>query len=128
MVPYALGALFAVFIGAQLVFWLKTWQLVGREAPDLSPLLGGKPLLPGSRAVVYFFSSRCPACSVMGPRVDRLAEEHPNVVKVDVPHSRALADQFGVTLTPTVMVVEEGRVTRVLVGLQSQRRLARLLT
>jgi thioredoxin 1 len=126
IIPYALGAAFAIFVGFQLLFWLKTRSLLGRPAPDLSDLLES-PLPSEGKVLFYFYSAHCGPCLSMTPRVDRLRERHSNVVKVDVSETPALAARFGVSLTPTVLVVERGTVTQAMVGLQSARRLERAL-
>jgi thioredoxin-like negative regulator of GroEL len=63
----------------------------------------------------------------MTPRVDRLREAHPEIVKVDIQQRRQVATRFGVIATPTLVVVEHGQIVSALVGPQSDRRLRALL-
>jgi hypothetical protein len=112
--------------GVQLHTWWMARHIVGRPAPDLTALLG-EAGPPRGRASLYFYSARCTPCEVMTARVERVKGEVPNLVRVDVREHRELTRSLGVTVTPTVLVVEGGRVAAALVGEQSERRLRKVL-
>jgi thioredoxin-like negative regulator of GroEL len=59
--------------------------------------------------------------------IDRLAARHPNVFKVDASADLEQARAFGVAATPTLMLVEDGRIVRVIVGSTSEKNLESLL-
>ena len=60
----------------------------------------------------------------MSPRIDRLAQRYPNVFKVDIGESRELTRRFSITVTPSVIIVDQGQIARAVIGTQSERHLA----
>ncbi len=122
-IPYVLLAIIVAFFLVQLAFRLSTSRLEGQPAPDVSDLLGSR-LDPGKKALFYFYSSHCPPCLTMSPRIDRLAQRYPNVFKVDIGESRELTKRFSITVTPSVIIVDQGQIARAVIGTQSEKRLA----
>lgn len=82
---------------------------------------------PRTPALLYFYSEDCPPCRQATPVVDALAAERPSIFKVDVTQAPALASDLGVRVTPTLMVVRDGRVARVLLGAKSRAAIERAL-
>lgn len=123
LLPYVLLGIIALFIAVQIAFRLGTTRQQGKPAPEVSDLLGDR-LEPGKQALFYFYSSHCPPCRIMSPRIDRLAQRFPNVFKVDVSESRELTRRFAITATPCVIVVHGGQIDRALIGTTSEKRLA----
>jgi thioredoxin 1 len=125
--PYLVAAVFVMFalIHFGIVFGMK--RLEGRAAPDMSGLLD-ELSAPHPRVLFYFFSPHCRACDVMAPIIDGLAERYGNVVKVDVQQSPDVARRFAVLATPATVLVDEGRVAKVVVGATTRTRLETLLT
>ena len=66
-------------------------------------------------------------CRSMTPIIERLALQHANIVKVDVTESSELASKFGVMGTPTLVLVRDGKVDRMLVGAKSEKIVRALL-
>ena len=125
-IPYVLVAIIALFIFVQLAFRLSTRRLEGKSAPDVSDLLDPPPE-PGEKALFYFYSNHCPPCRKMTPRVDRLSQRFPNVIKINISESRELGQRFSITATPSIIVVDQGQITRALVGTHSEKHLASYL-
>ena len=125
-IPYVLLGIIVVFFLVQLAFRLGTSRLEGQPAPDVSDLLGTR-LDPGKKALFYFYSSHCPPCRTMSPRIDRLAQRYPNVFKVDIGESRELTRRFSITVTPSVIIVDQGQIAKAVVGTQSEKRLAAVM-
>ncbi len=121
-IPYVLLGIIALLLVVQLAFRLGTNRLQGKPAPDVSDLVGNR-LEPGKKALFYFYSSHCPPCRTMSPRIDRLAKRFPNVVKVDVGESRELTRRFAITATHSVIVVDQGYIAWALIGTLSEKRL-----
>lgn len=117
---YAVLAAVAVLATPYALSWWLAKRMQGRSAP-------ASAAGPGRR-LYYFFSAHCGMCRTVTPAVDRLAAEHPNVIKVDVGKEPEKARAFGVAATPTLMLVENGRIARVIVGRTSRDRLLRLLS
>ncbi len=125
-IPYVLLGIIVVFFLVQLAFRLGTSRLEGQPAPDVSDLLGTR-LDPGKKALFYFYSSHCPPCRTMSPRIDRLSQRYPNVFKVDIGESRELTRRFSITVTPSVIIVDQGQIARAVIGTQSEKRLAAVM-
>ena len=56
--------------------------------------------------IADFFATWCWPCKVLGPVIEQLAEEHPDVkfVKIDVDEVTELAEEYGITSIPTVFI------------------------
>ncbi len=118
IMPYlAIGFLVAVF-AMQGFVWLRAKRMQGQQVP------GGAE---GGRRLYYFYGPNCGPCRSVTPVVDRLASRHANVHKVDVSVDAEQARRFGVRATPTLMLVEDGRIERVILGGASEQILERLL-
>ena len=76
--------------------------------------------IAGSNKTVLldFFAEWCGPCRMVSPLVDRLAEEHPEIVvaKVNVDENRDLAMQYGVMSIPTLVVLKDGKPVKKNVG------------
>jgi len=62
--------------------------------------------------LVDFFSEWCPHCQETLPEIDKAARSNcgsANVVKVDVDKHEDLANEFGVTALPTLVVLKNGQ-------------------
>ena len=104
--------------------WLMKWaavrkvrQHMGSDAPDTSAVDGA---IRSSRRVYYFHAAYCGPCKTLLPFIDELRQAHPNLIKVDVEQYAALAQAFGVSATPSFIVVTENRVTEAKIGSPSK--------
>lgn len=68
--------------------------------------------------VVDFFATWCGPCKMLAPVFDSLSQELPSAefVKVDIDQSLELAQKFGITTVPTMMIFKNGKVVDTLVG------------
>jgi len=74
--------------------------------------------------VVDFWAAWCGPCKMVGPVIEKLAEEHAGkviVAKVDVDNNQELAARFGIMSIPTVVLFEDGKVKTQVVGARSQK-------
>ena len=62
--------------------------------------------------LVDFWASWCGPCRMVGPILDQIARERPDikVCKVNVDEQRELAEQFQIVSIPTLIVVKEGQL------------------
>ncbi len=120
---YVAAAVFAGFFALRSLPFLRARFMRGKPAPDLSGLL---PDTHG-QALLYFFSNSCGMCKSMTPVIDRLAQGDPHVVKLDVLKSIDMARRFKVMGTPTTVLVRDGKVEKMWVGVKSEAELRRAL-
>ena len=83
-------------------------------------LANDKPVL------VDFSADWCTACKKLEPTLSRLASDfkgQATVVRVDVDDSKVLADQYGVSALPTIILFKNGAELARFRGAQSERRL-----
>jgi|GEM_PF-824642 len=114
--PLALiGAPVVLFGALRLRALRREHSEPGPPAPEFSDLLAaeqtGQP-----RYLFYFFTPRCFPCRRLAPRVDRLAAACAGIIKVDASIAPEVAERFGVTETPTLVLVEAGRMERFVIG------------
>lgn len=80
--------------------------------------------------LVDFYADWCQPCRLQGPILDELARDSRDqfhVVKVNADVEPALAQKYGVSALPTLLVFQEGRIVRRFVGLQSKDALKNAL-
>lgn len=70
--------------------------------------------------LVDFWATWCGPCSMMGPIVDEIAAEHPEIKvgKINVDNERDLAKQFRVLSIPTLVIFRDGVPIDRIVGVQ----------
>ena len=66
-------------------------------------------------------------CRGMTPIIDKLATERGDVLKVNAAESVALAKHFGVMATPSLALVKQGVVNKIVVGAKSEPQIRALL-
>lgn len=65
-----------------------------------------------------FYADWCGPCRMVSPLVDEIAEEHPEylVGKVNVDEQMEIAQKFGVSSIPMLVVMKDGKVVNHSVG------------
>ncbi len=79
-------------------------------------LLAAEPVL-----VVDCTASWCGPCKLVGPLMDRLADEYEDrakVFKLDLDDHKAIAKRFGIKSIPAVMFFKQGELVETLVGVK----------
>lgn len=77
---------------------------------------------PG-RTVVDFYATWCGPCKRLSPIVEKIAGEKPAglaFVKVDVDKAPELAREYNIEALPTLVIFEQGKENKRIVGLQSE--------
>ena len=79
--------------------------------------------------IVDFWATWCGPCRMLGPVVEELAEEHPEikVCKVNVDDEPDLAQQYGVMSIPFRVSFKNGQLPKSAVGVQPKESLLALL-
>jgi thioredoxin 1 len=123
---YILLGIVALFILLQMVPRFISASKKGKEAPELSGRYS-KAVKKKDAALFYFYSPQCGACKPMTPMIDKLAKTYRNTLKVNVAEDMDTARKFGVMGTPSVVLVDQGKITEYLVGPQPEDKIRGLL-
>ena len=70
--------------------------------------------------LVDFWASWCGPCRMLGPTIDEIAEEHPEikVCKINIDDEAELAIRHGVMSVPTLMIFKNGEIAQTAVGVR----------
>jgi thioredoxin 1 len=77
--------------------------------------------------VVDFFAEWCGPCKMLSPVLESLAPEFEGkleIVKVDIDEAGDIAQEYGVTSVPTIVVIKDGQEVERMVGFQSKDSLS----
>lgn len=79
--------------------------------------------------LVDFWATWCGPCRMVGPLVEEIAAEHPEIKvgKINVDEQPELAAQFQIMSMPTLMVVNNGRITQRVVGARPKSQILALV-
>ena len=77
-----------------------------------------------------FWADWCTPCQMMGPVVDEIAGERPDIKvgKVNVTEQQELAAAFQIMSIPALMVFQDGKVVRQSVGARPKEQILSLLS
>ncbi len=72
--------------------------------------------------LVDFWASWCGPCKMLAPTIEAIAEEYSSfkVGKVNVDDEPELAQQFGISSIPTLILFKDGKAENMMVGLRSK--------
>jgi thioredoxin 1 len=125
-----LGLYFLLFIVAFVAsqFWLvwRTRNQQGRPAPRLDDVVNAK-FLEQPRLILYFWRPGCHVCGTTSMVINPLLGTRKDIVKINALEERALARRFGILGTPTLVVIREGRIERVLTGSRNEQQIRDLV-
>jgi thioredoxin 1 len=77
--------------------------------------------------LVYFYSDSCPPCKQMTPIIDNLAAHHNTISKVDIKTDPEAARQYKIRATPTLILVKDGVIDDILLGVKKASQIETLL-
>lgn len=125
MTPFIVLSLVAVAIGLQLFLRHKALRSKGQSATLLKSAL--PDLNMQETSLVYCFSPTCGPCKAMLPAIDELATDHPNVHKLDITRHTELARDIGIRATPTTLLIEDGKISDIMLGTKNLKHLRKLM-
>ncbi|MBX2992178.1 MAG: thioredoxin family protein [Bacteroidetes bacterium] len=117
-----LTTLLLLLLAVQLYALWKSKRNTGKRIEGITGPLG-EAIARGEKVLAYFFSPTCSQCKKLTPTIDRLRMELPNIFKVDISKDKPTASAFGVMATPTTVIVSEGVIRRVLLGVKMESEL-----
>ena len=76
-----------------------------------------------------FWAAWCGPCQMVSPLVDEIAEENPQYLigKINVDEETDLAQRFGISSIPTLVVMKEGKIIQSVVGARPKEAILSLL-
>ena len=79
--------------------------------------------------LVDFYADWCGPCKMLSPVIEKLAEDMPDIKvgKINVDEENELAEAFGVSNIPTVIVFKNGKLYKKAIGYQSKEKLISLI-
>ena len=82
-----------------------------------------KPIL------LEFYADWCGPCRMVSPLVDEIATENPEIVvgKINVDEEPELAQAFGVSSIPMLVVMKDGKITSQAVGARPKPQILAML-
>ena len=79
--------------------------------------------------LVDFWATWCGPCAMLAPTIKEIADENPDikVCKADVDENMELAQQFKISVVPTLLAFKDGKVVNTLVGAESKEQILAML-
>lgn len=79
--------------------------------------------------IVDFYADWCGPCKMLSPIVEEVARDNSDikVVKINIDENEELAVKYGVASIPTLIVIENGEVKNIRVGLMSKSEVEELV-
>jgi thioredoxin 1 len=78
--------------------------------------------------IVDFWAEWCGPCHAVSPVLDKIADEHPvKIVKVNIDEEQGLAQRYGVSSIPTMILFKGGEPAVAVVGAQPKSALEKAL-
>ena len=126
IIVYIIVGIVLLIFGLQFLMIFAARQSKGKKISGLKGKLKGLEK-NGSRGLVYFFSPSCHACKAQTPIIKELQSSNKNVFDVDISKDMETARIFGIKATPTTMIVENGKISQVLLGVKQKDILRKYL-
>ncbi|MDF2586579.1 MAG: thioredoxin [Anaerocolumna sp.] len=76
-----------------------------------------------------FWASWCGPCRMVSPIIDEIADEYTDIKvgKINIDEEFELAENFRVMSIPTLVVMKQGKISNLTMGVQSKQAILKLL-
>lgn len=123
---YIVLAFVGLLVVLQLYARINTWTKKGKKVTGIGGKLG-KDIAGGKKYMIYFYTNSCAACKTMTPLIDKISKDFDNIHKVNLASEMEIGRKFGVMGTPSLVLVEMGRITEFILGARNESFLRKLL-
>ncbi|MCA9814507.1 MAG: thioredoxin, partial [Cyanobacteria bacterium HKST-UBA01] len=75
---------------------------------------------------IDFYAEWCRPCKMLAPTVEELSGEYQGkvkFVKVDIDKAPSVAQMYGITAVPTMIIINKGKKVKAMTGLQSKEKI-----
>jgi len=127
MVIYLIAGLSLTWTLYLLYMQLVSKSIEGRHADEIQSVIPALNPYP-NKAIVYCFSKSCGPCRSMTPLIHELHAEGKPIYKIDIHEHAEVAKDIGVRGVPTLLLIEHGAITKVVLGAQGRSQIEALLT
>ena len=81
------------------------------------------------KVLVDFYADWCGPCRMVSPIVDEIAEERDDILvcKVNVDDEQELANRFGISSIPSLLIFKDGEVVKQIAGARPKAQILALL-
>lgn len=124
-----MGPLLLVIISITALVVLIKWRLKKAEQGLLGKSVSfeNRPQHPDG-TLYYFYHPRCGPCRSMMPVIDELIDRYPDrITKINVAENRELTISMGIRATPTMLLINDNKITRAIIGAKSEKFLEKIL-
>ena len=110
----------------QYILIRRTRRMQGHDAPVTNPLIEAM-LQRHGQVILYFYTPQCDACQVMETRINRLTAKHENIIKLNARDNKEMAKRLKLVATPSVVHLKNGKISKIIAGITSEKQIAALL-
>lgn len=120
---FSIGILFLLF---QLYPLFKGMASKGKKVTALTGVVS-ENVLNQKYYLLYIWGPNCGMCRNMTPMIDTLMQQRSDIAKIDVSQHSEAAKAVGVLGTPAIVLVEEGVIKQVSLGVKTKTAILALL-
>lgn len=97
--------------------------IISNENFESEVLKSDKPVL------VDFWATWCGPCAMLAPIIKEIADENPDikVCKADVDENMELAQQYKISVVPTILAFKDGNLVNQISGAESKEQILAML-